>query len=89
MVELTKVIVPPLRTVVDGVVVDIIEVLKISDNDYNVLCIARYKDVSSSPFFINASNTEEFKAKLKVEVSKLKLFYFLGGRELAEEVVRR
>ncbi len=89
MVELNKIIIPPVRTKIDDVVVDIIEVIKLSDNDYHITCIARFKDISSSPFFISASNNEEFRAKLKVEVGKLKLFYYLGGKELAEEVVRR
>jgi len=87
MVELTKVIIPPVRTEVDGVVVDILEVLKLRDDDYHVTCIARFKDVSSRKFFISARDTEEFKAKLRVEVAKLKLAYYVGGKEFAKEVV--
>ena len=87
--ELEKIIVPPIRTVVDNVIVDILEVIKLGDNDYHVTCIARFKDISTSPFFINATSNEDFRAKLKVEVAKLKMFYYLGGKDFALEVVRR
>jgi len=75
---------------IDGVEAHILEVLKTSapwrGDEYHVVVKLTWNDISTRNFTIDVKNEKELITKLRIEVSKLKLFKFLHGEEALRKV---
>lgn len=69
-------ILPPFYLEVDGVNVEVLEVIKheliSGDTYYTVALRIHYKDIISRIFRLTVKSGEELKSKLKIEISKIK-----------------
>lgn len=80
----------PLRVEMDGCTVTILEVVKsrvLDTTFYHVVLKLCCGSVETRPFTIDVRSTRELRAKLLVEISKLKALILLYGEEYARRVV--
>jgi len=74
-------IICPVRVKVDGLVVNILEVLKHELHDgttfYTVVCQVSDGKIVTRPFCVDCMDIEDFKRKLKLEITKYKMFKFV------------
>lgn len=76
-------IIPPFFIEVDGVFVQVIEVLKTSlvsgESYYHVVVSVNYKGIKSRRFTLDVRNEKELVNKLKVEIAKIKMIEYCYG----------
>ena len=93
MARALEVLVAPVTLRVDDARVEIFEVLKFDFPDgkprYHVTCRIRWRDVTSRVFFLDVTDMKDLERKLKIELSKLKMLYLVGGKRLVTEVMGR
>lgn len=86
------VVIPPYKLVIDGVEVIVLEVLSTTlvsgEKYYHVICQLKYKNMLSKRFTIDCRNETEFINKVRLEISRLKLFEAIGGIGFVREVIR-
>lgn len=82
-----RIVIPPVKTTVDGAEVDILEVIKLPPTGYHVTVRVRLGDFTSRVFFIDALNEKDFERKLAIEISKLKTMLITRGLEFTKEVM--
>lgn len=83
-------LIPPFRIEIDGCMVTILESMKsviLGETWYHVVCKIKCSEVETKPFTLDVRSTKELKAKLLVEVSKLKMLMMLYGTDFARRVV--
>jgi len=87
----SRLILTPFSVEVDGVRVDILEVMKLTyPNDYKmyiVSCRIRYKGITSRIFPLFVKNEQDLFNKLKVEVTKVKFLELAYGLDEVRRVI--
>ena len=87
------VLIAPLTLKVDDARVEVFEVLKFEFPDgkprYHVTCRVKWRDITSRIFFLDVYDMKDLERKLKVEISKLKMLYLIGGKKYVLEVMGR
>lgn len=90
--ETVRLLITPFSVEVDGVLVDILEVSKAPLPDgtvwYIVSCSIRYKGVRSKIFPLFVRDEEDLRNKLKVEITKIKMYEVVYGAEALKMVLR-
>lgn len=90
--ETTNIIIPPFSVDVDGVLVDVLEVSKqrLPNGDvwYIVSCSIRYKGVKSRVFPLFVKDELDFKNKIKIEITKIKMMELVLGLEEVKRMIR-
>jgi len=89
--EKTQIILPPFFIEVDGVIVEVLEVVKRTSMTgyswYSVAVRYRYKGIRSKIIHYDVKDTEDLKNKLKVEVAKIKFLEATFGINYVREVL--
>jgi len=82
-----------MEIVVDDAKVEVLEVIKYTmpngEDRYHVVCRLYWRGIRTRPFFLDAKDMNDLRKKLEIELSKIKILYIIGGRDLVEEVVSR
>lgn len=90
--ETIRFIIPPFSLSIDGALVDVLEVSKQSlpngETWYIVSCSIRYKGIKSRVFPLFVRNEEDLKNKLKIEITKIKIFELTHGLEELKRLMR-
>jgi len=87
----SRLILTPFSVEVDGVRIDILEVMKLTypsgDKRYIVSCRMHYKNVTSKIFPLFVKSEEDLLNKLKVEVTKVKFLELAYGLDEVKRVI--
>jgi len=86
-------VLPPIIIDVEDAKVEILEVVKYTlpngEDRYHVVCRLYWRDIKTRPFFLDAKDMDDLRKKIEIELSKIKILYIIGGRNIVEEVVSR
>jgi len=90
-VSTVRVTITPISFEAEGCIVHILEVLRNTDFRgnpiYHVALKIQCDDIESKVFNLSVRNTRELRFKILSEITKLKLYRFVYGKEFARKVV--
>ena len=89
--ESTTHIIPPFSIEIDGVLVDVLEIIKhqliSGDVTYSVAVKINYKGIKSKTIHLTVKNETDLKNKLKIEVTKIKFMEMTYGLNYVKSVI--